>query len=66
MPLRFLRRTRHYSDGLIIGNKAFVQEAACRFFERKQVLKKQFSSGRNGIWAIIALLSVASKRALAI
>ena len=41
MPLRFLRRTRHWSDGLIIGKKAFVQEIACQFQARKRVMKKQ-------------------------
>ena len=28
MPLRFMRRTRHWSDGVIIGSKAFIQEVA--------------------------------------
>ena len=43
MPLRFLRRIRHWTDGLIIGNKAFVQEAAAQFYDRKRVLKKRLS-----------------------
>ena len=47
MPLRFLRRTRHRTDGLIIGNKAFVQEAGCQFYNRKRVLQKQLSSGAD-------------------
>ena len=45
MPLRFLRRTRHWTDGLIIGKKAFVQEAAVQFYDRQHVLKKRHSSG---------------------
>ena len=45
MQLRCLRRTRHWTDGLIIGSKAFVQETACQFFDRNRALKKQFSSG---------------------
>ena len=47
MPLRFLRRTRHWTDGLIIGNKAFVQEAAIQFYDRQRVLKKRLSSGAD-------------------
>ena len=45
MQVRCLRRTRHWTDGLIIGSKAFVQETACQFYERKRVLQKQLSSG---------------------
>jgi len=45
MPLRFIRRTRHWTDGFIIGNKTFVQEIACQFQDRDRVLKKQLSSG---------------------
>ena len=47
MPLRFLRRTRHWTDGLIIGKKDFVQEAAYRFYDRDRVQKKQFSRGSD-------------------
>ena len=45
MPIRFLRRTRHWTDGGIIGSKAFVQKVACYFNEKEKVLKKQFSHG---------------------
>ena len=47
MPLRFLRRTRHWTDGLIIGSKAFVQEVGCQFYDRKRVKQKQLSSGAD-------------------
>ena len=47
MPLRFLRRTRHWTDGLIIGSMAFVQEVGCQFHDRKRVLQKQLSSGTD-------------------
>ena len=47
MPLRFTRRTRHWTDGFIIGNKAFMQEIACQFQDQDRVLKKQLSSGRD-------------------
>lgn len=45
MPFRFLRRTRHWTDGAIIGSKSFVQEVGILFDEKERVLKKQFSSG---------------------
>ena len=47
MQIRCLRRTRHWTDGLIIGSKAFVQETGCQFYDRKRVLKKQLSSGAD-------------------
>jgi REP element-mobilizing transposase RayT len=47
MPMRFLRRTRHWTDGGIIGSKAFVQEIACQFRDKKRVIKKQFSHGKT-------------------
>ena len=47
IPLRFLRRTRHWIDGLIIGSKAFVQEAECQFCDGNRVLQKQFGSGSD-------------------
>ena len=31
MPVRFLRRTRHWTDGGIIGSKEFIQKTACYF-----------------------------------
>ena len=45
MPIRFLRRTRHFSDGAIIGSKLFIREVAGRFQEQERVNKKQFSRG---------------------
>jgi REP element-mobilizing transposase RayT len=47
MPMRFLRRTRHWTDGGIIGSKAFVLEIACQFRDKKRVVKKQFSHGQT-------------------
>jgi REP element-mobilizing transposase RayT len=47
MPIRFLRRTRHFTDGGIIGSKRFIQETATLFREKKKVMKKQFSRGRS-------------------
>jgi REP-associated tyrosine transposase len=47
MPIRFLRRTRHFSDGAIIGSKLFVREMAGKFQEQERVNKKQFSRGIN-------------------
>ena len=45
MPVRYLRRMRHISDGGIIGSKLFVQETASLFREQKSVMKKKFSHG---------------------
>jgi len=48
MPVRFLRRTRYWTDGAIIGSKAFVQEVACQFEDadnHARLLKKQLSRG---------------------
>ena len=53
MQVRCLRRTRHWTDGLIIGSKAFVQEIACQFYERKRVLKKQMSSGADQVGNVL-------------
>jgi len=46
MPVRFLRRTRHFTDGGIIGSKIFIQETASLFRTEEKVMKKQFSRGR--------------------
>ena len=45
MPLKFLSRTRHWTDGGIIGSKAFVREVASEFRDETLVLKKRFSRG---------------------
>jgi len=45
MPVRFLRRTRHWTDGAIIGSKAFVLEVGSQFHDPERVRKKQLSRG---------------------
>ena len=48
MPVRFLRRTRYWTDGAIIGAKAFVQEIGCQFEDAEshaKILKKRLSRG---------------------
>ena len=45
MPVKFLKRTRHWTDGGIIGSKKFVQEMACLFDDSKRIMKKRLSSG---------------------
>ncbi len=48
MPLRYLRRTRHWTDGGIIGSKEFILNIANHFVKDKEkLLKKQFSCGRT-------------------
>lgn len=54
MPIRFLRRTRHWSDGAIIGSKAFIQETAVLFEENKErIMKKQLSQGKTSSGAVL-------------
>ena len=45
MPVRFLRRMRHITDGGIIGSKIFVLETASKFRDKNDVLKKKLSHG---------------------
>ena len=52
MPVKFLRRTRHWVDGGIIGSKSFVQEAACEIDDRSRILNKQLSRGRTTVGAM--------------
>jgi hypothetical protein len=47
IQVRFLRRTRHWTDGAIIGTKAFVREIACQFHDRDRVERKQLSEGAD-------------------
>ena len=47
MPVKYLRRIRHITDGGIIGSKLFVQETASLFREKKCVMKKKFSHGKT-------------------
>ena len=47
MSVRFMRRTRHWSDGAIIGSKSFVQEMGCLFEDKKKVMKKRMSQGKS-------------------
>lgn len=47
MPVQFLRKMRHITDGGIIGSKLFVLETASRFRDRKMVIKKKLSHGKT-------------------
>ena len=48
MPIRCLRRTRHWTDGGIIGSKEFILNMAGYFvMDKKKLLKKQLSCGRT-------------------
>jgi hypothetical protein len=52
MPVRFLRRTRHWTDGAIIGSKEFVLEVGSRFHDPERVRKKQLSRGETAHGAL--------------
>ena len=45
IQVRFLRRTRHWTDGAIIGTKAFVRKIACGFYPPERVEQKRLSEG---------------------
>jgi hypothetical protein len=47
MPVKFLRRMRHISDGGIIGSKLFIRETASLFREQNYVMKKRLSHGKT-------------------
>ena len=47
MQLRFLRRTKHWTTGKIIGSKEFVQKIACMSRDKTKVMKKQFAHGKT-------------------
>lgn len=50
MPLRFLRRTRHWTEGAILGSQDFVQKIGGRFDDPARVMKKRLSrSTDNGV-----------------
>lgn len=44
--LRLNRRVRYFSDGLIIGSKAFVREVAAQHFPAEKAAKKRLGRGR--------------------
>ena len=45
MPVRFLKRTRHFTDGAILGSKHFIRETARKFDNPDRVEHKQLSRG---------------------
>ena len=45
MPIRFLHRTRHWTDGAILGSKDFVRKIGCRFDDPDRIMKKRLSRG---------------------
>ena len=47
MPIRFLRRTRHFTDGAILGSKLYIREIGGRFEEPSRVDKKQLAKGQS-------------------
>ncbi len=45
MPMRLLRRTRHFSDGGIIGSKEFVLLIAAKFRDEAELKRRRLSRG---------------------
>jgi len=50
IKIQFLRRSRYWSDGAIIGSNSFIQETALQFNDKKKVMKKKLSeyTDKNG------------------
>ena len=47
MSVRFLRRTRHWTDGAILGSQSFVRKIAGMFMDRDRAEKKRLSEGTD-------------------
>ena len=47
MPIRFLRRTRHFTDGAILGSKLYIREIGSHFEDPSRINKKQLSRGQS-------------------
>ncbi len=45
MHVRFLQRTRHFTDGVILGSKIFVQQTGSRLDNPERMQKKQLAKG---------------------
>jgi len=46
-PIKFLRRTRHWNDGAIIGSQSFMREVSFQFYEKEKILQKKLSQGQG-------------------
>ncbi len=53
LKLQYLRRTRHWTDGAIIGSKSFIQETAIQFNDKKKVMKKKLQEYKDENGSII-------------
>jgi REP element-mobilizing transposase RayT len=47
MHVLFLRRTRHFTDGVILGSKIFIRETGSCFDNPERMRKKQLSRGHS-------------------
>ncbi len=47
MHVLFLRRTRHFTDGVILGSKIFIRETGSLFKDPERIRKKQLARGRS-------------------
>ena len=45
MHVRFLQRTRHFTDGVILGSKMFIRQTGSNFEEAERMRKKQLARG---------------------
>ena len=47
MQIRYLRRTRHFRDGAILGSKLFIRQMGSKFTDPARAHKKQLSRGTS-------------------
>ena len=45
MHVRFLRRTRHFTEGAILGSKLFIRQTGSQFDDPVRIHKKHLSRG---------------------
>ena len=47
MQLKLLQRTRYYTDGLVIGSKAFIEKIMSSYKTNEELARRQFSYSRE-------------------
>ncbi len=53
MHVRFLQRTRHFTDGAILGSKIFIRQTGKQFDDPERMQKKQLAKGFSSTGAIL-------------
>ncbi len=53
MHVRFLQRTRHFTEGSILGSKLFIRQIGVRFNDPARIEKKQLARGSNQFGTVL-------------